>query len=439
MGLSSGKFTSKKWVAAVAVTTVATGLLAVPALAEGYLDTSSASQVVAGQVVDGSAYLAGNSVTMAGTVKGDLYCAGNTITITGSVEGDVLCAGSAVTVSGRVAGDLRLAGNSVTVSSGSGGAMTAVGTAVTLSDGSEVGADLTAAAAALDLAGTVGRDARLGAGRATLTGRIVRDVDARVDQLTVTDTADVGGHLFYVSAKDALVSAGAVQGVVRRTDPPPQDQVTLPPQVRPAPTPGMWLLGALVGVAGLVLLSLAVVLVVPRFVRRTVPTSWAGLGKAALVGLVALAAGLPIIVLLFITIVGAGAGLLLLVAYPLALVLAVPLTAYFLGRTFLHRRTTNMLALMAAGAAVLGVVGLVPFLGPLVTFAATFAGLGLIVLRLRDQFARPAYTDRPMLTDPAAPPYQPGPTAPTPYVQRDRSSPYPPQGALPDAEVPREP
>ena len=413
--------------AAVTLTTLAAGVLGLPALAEGYVNTSNAAQVVAGQEVDGSAYLAGNSVTMSGTVKGDLFCAGNTITISGTVEGDVLCAGNTVAVSGRVGGDMRLAANSVTVSSGAGGAMTAVGNTVTMTDGSEVGTDLTAGAAALHLAGSVGRDARLGAGAATLSGRVARDVDARVDDLTLTGTAGVGGHLFYVSAKDAVLPAGVVQGTVRRTDPPPQDTVNLPPQVRPAPTPGRWLLGALAGVVGLVLMSLAVVLLLPRYVRQTASTSWAGLGKAALVGLVALAASIPIIVILFVTLVGAGAGLLLLVAYPLALVLAVPLTAYFLGRTLLVQRTTNMVALMAAGAAVIGVVGVVPFLGPLVTFAAACAGLGLIVLGLRDQYVRPAYTQHPPLTDRPAFPYQPGPTPPTPYVLQDRPTP-PPQG-----------
>ena len=437
MRFSSRKNTSKQWVAAVALTTVAAGLLGLPALAEGYVDASDVSQVVAGQEVDGSAYLAGSSVTMSGTVKGDLFCAGNTITITGTVEGDVLCAGNTVAVSGRVGGDMRLGGNSVTVSSGAGGAVTAMGNTVTMTDGSEVGTDLTAGAATLTLAGTVGRDARLGAGTATLTGRVARDVDARVDNLNVTDTANIGGHLFYESTKDAALPDGVVQGAVRRTDPPPQDTVNLPPQVRPSPTPGMWRLGAVIGVVGLVLLSMAVVLVLPRYVRRTVATSWGELGKAALVGLVAIAASLPIVVILLVTIIGAGAGLLLMVAYPLALVLAVPLTAYFLGRVFLHQRTASMFAMMAAGAAVLGVVGAIPFIGSIVTFAAACAGLGLIVLRLRDQFARPTYIDRATVTD-AAGQDQFGSAAPSPYVPQDRPTPSPPPGPRQDPEVPRE-
>lgn len=420
---------AQRLVATATLTTLALGLLALPALAEGFVDASDTPQVVAGQQVDGSAYLAGNSVTMAGTVKGDLYCAGNSITITGVVEGDVLCAGNTVTVLGRVGGDLRLAGNGVTVSGTAGGAVTAVGNTVTLTPGSAVSTDLTAGAATLSLAGTVGRDARLGAGTASLSGAVGRDVDARVDQLTVTDAARIGGHVFYVSAKEAAVPAGTVAGQVRRTDPPPEQTRTPMPQVRPVVTPGQWFLGALGQVVWTVVLSLAVVLLMPRFVRRTTATTWAGLGKAALVGLVALAAGLPIIVLLFVTIVGAGAGLLLLLGYPVALVLSVPLTAYFLGRELLRKRTANMFALVAAGAGILGVVSVVPFLGFIVGLASVCAGLGLIVLGFREQYARPAYTDRAELT-PAPEPYPP-------MAYPPQQPPSPPVGGPPVAPATR--
>jgi len=419
-------------VAVGALAALAAGLLGLPAFAEGYVDASDTPAVVAGQEVDGAAFLAGNSVTVAGTVKGDLFCAGNTITITGVVEGDVLCAGNTVTVVGRVGGDVRVGGNSVTMSGNAGGAVTAGGNSVILAQGSVVTTDLTAGAATLTLAGSVGRDVRFGAGAATMSGEVGRDVDAEVDSLTVTDAATIGGHLHYVSSRDAAVAAGAVQGEVRRTDPPAEDARTFPPQTRPAPTAGQWILGALGRVVGLVLLTLAVTLLLPRFVRRTTATSWAGLGKAALAGLLAIAAGLPVIVILFLTIVGAGAGLLLLVAYPLALVLAAPLTAYFIGRELLRQRTANMFLIAAAGAGVLGVASVVPFVGALVGFAAACAGVGLIVLGLRGQYLAPAYVD------PAAHPNQPVPQAPPYFPQAPAQfPPAPPPG--PQAPPPAPP
>lgn len=378
--------------AAGAVLAVAAAvLLGVPALAEGRVEVSNAPQVAAGQEVDGSAWLAGNSVDVAGTVRGDLFCAGNTVTISGVVEGDVVCAGNTVTVLGRVSGDLRLAGNSVTVGGSADGSATIGGNGVTLTSGSSVGSDLSAAAATVNLGGAVGRDARLVAGAATLAGGVGRDVDADVDTLTVTQSAAVGGHVHYVSPRDAAVAPGTVQGDVRRTAPAPQT----PPEPQPrTPTVGEWLVGAALRVAGLVALSVAVVLLLPGYVRRITDASWPAVGKAALVGLLTLAAGLPVVVMLFVTILGAGAGLLLLTAFPLGLLLAAPVTSYLVGRAVMRRYTTNMIAMVAVGAAIVGVAAVVPFLGLAVAFASACVGLGLIVQDLRRQFVPPTYTDR---------------------------------------------
>lgn len=374
------------------LTVLATGLFALPALAEGYADASGSPQIAAGREVDGSAYLAGNNVNVAGTVKGDLFCAGSSVTISGVVDGDVLCAGDNVSVSGRVGGNLRLAGNTVTVTGATGRAATIGGNSVSLAGDASVGSDLTAGGNTLDLAGSVGRDLRLGAGTATVAGTVSRDVDGEVEKFTVTSTAAIGGHLHYVSSDDASVAPGTVQGEVRRTDPP--QRATPPAPMNRARTIGDWFLGALVGMLGLVVLSLTVVLLLPRFVRRVTDTPWRGIGIAALIGLLTLAAILPITVILFVTIVGAGAGLLLVVGFPLALLLSGPLTAYYLGREIMRRRTTNMLAMVAVGAALLGAAIAIPFLGFLVGLAAGCVGLGLIVLELRNQFASPTYAER---------------------------------------------
>lgn len=419
-------------VAALSVLPVMTvALLASPAFAGGLVNTSDSPQIVAGQQVDGTAWLAGNNVSVAGTVQGDLFCAGNTVTITGVVEGDVLCAGSTVTVLGRVSGDVRLAGNSVTMSGSTDGAASLAGNSVTLSETATVGSDLTAGAATLNLAGSVGRDARLGAQSATLAGIIVRDVDAEVDHLTVTAPGAVGGHLHYVSPNDAAVEPGTVQGEVRRTDPPPRAMPTTP--ITRPPTVLGWLLGALASIAWFVVLSLAVVLLLPKFVRRVTDTTWEGAGKAALLGLVALAAIVPLVILLFVTLVGAGAAMLLVVGFPLALLLAGPLGAYYVGRQLMGRRTDNMVALMAVGAAVLGVAMVIPFLGFVAGLAIACLGLGFILLDLRHQFTTSGRSD---MVPPVPPRYPMAPgasftTAPTPGPnppERTAPPPVPPPG-----------
>ena len=76
--------------------TLAAGI-ALPAFASGLVNMTGAPSIPAGQVVDGSAYLAGSTVTVQGTINGDLYCGANNVIITGTIEGDVICGANPMT------------------------------------------------------------------------------------------------------------------------------------------------------------------------------------------------------------------------------------------------------------------------------------------------------------------------------------------------------
>ena len=421
-------------IAAAAVLTAAG--LALPAHAEALVDGSDSPQIQAGQVVDGSAYLGGNNVSVAGTVQGDLYCAGNTVTITGVVEGDVLCAANTLTVSGRVNGDVRLAGNAVNLGGATAGSATLVGQSITTAGASTIGGDLTVGGSLIDLAGNVGRDVRAGATNATIAGTVGRNVDGELANLTVAEGAKITGNLRYVSDKDATVAPGSVQGDIQRTTPPPPPQRSTPT----SPSFGTWAVFALFWIAGFVVLSLLVALVLPRYVRSTTAPHGRGLGKALLVGLLTVLAAGPAVVILFLTFVGAIAALLLHAAVTVGLMVGAILSAHFLGRAVLHNRATNVVGSTALGAAMLAVVGVVPVAGPIIVFLAACAGLGMIVLGLRSQqeprevaaYPGPTAAPAPYLAPAAAPgPYHPGPTQSAPTTDH-------PTQSLPAQEGPRE-
>lgn len=372
----------------VGVVVLAAGASVLPAFAKGHADASDSPTISAGQVIDGAAYLAGNTVNVAGTVKGDLFCAGNSVTITGVVEGDILCGGNTVTVVGQVGGDVRLAGNTVSVTGKIQGSATIGGNAVATVSGSTIGQDLTVGASSLNLAGDVGRDVLVGAQTAVFAGAVGRDVDGQLGDVTVTPTAVIGGHLQYVSSRDATVAPGAVKGDVTRTEPPADTR--MPSR---GPSTGQMALMALMSVVGFVVLSLFVALVLPRYVRSSTEMTWQGFFKAFLVGLLAVIAVLPASVLLLLSVAGIQAALLLLVAAGLMTMLAGPLTAYFVGKQILRGRVANVLGIMAVGAALLGVLGVIPIVGFLVVAVAGCAGVGMMVLGLRTQFGADAYVE----------------------------------------------
>lgn len=67
------------------------------------------------QDITGSAHLAGRKVTSTGTIGGDAYLAGMEVTLDGTVTGDVTVAGYTIQI-GEVVGDLRVTGANLTLS-----------------------------------------------------------------------------------------------------------------------------------------------------------------------------------------------------------------------------------------------------------------------------------------------------------------------------------
>lgn len=379
--------------------------ISLPALAAGLVDASDRPTVAAGQVVDGSAYLSGNVVTVEGTIQGDLYCVANSVNISGTVEGDVLCAGSAVTVGGRVAGDVRAAGNTVSLTGTTDGSATLAGNAVRLAADSTIGRDTTVGGNSVSLAGEIARDVRLAGSVVRIDGSVGRDVDGDATRLTVAPGANIAGNLHYTSQNDATIADGTVAGDVTRTDPPPQ-------QVWQGPTLGQRILWTAVWIAGFVLLSVVLALILPRFVQTSTAIPRNDLVKAGLIGLLVGVVGPPIIVLAFVSVVGIPLGVLLWLAYGVLALVGAPLAAYVIGREIVRGGVRHPVAIMAIGAAILAAVAAIPFIGWIVGLVALWVGVGLVILGLRPQYSAAPATVQPAMVGVGATSYPPAEYSP---------------------------
>jgi len=199
------------------------------------------------EVVDDDLYLTGDTMTVSGRVTGDVVAAGRVLTIEGVVEGDLIAAAQAIVIEGEVADDVRIAGMTLQ-----------------LTDGARVGDDLFAAGFSLESGagslvvgktGFTGYQAVLGGEHRQgleaslvglrLSGLFGGDVDATVESeagaswwtrfmrspvalpvvepgLTVTDDARILGDLRYKSVAEAVVgSSDQVEGEIRRSTPRP--------------------------------------------------------------------------------------------------------------------------------------------------------------------------------------------------------------------------
>lgn len=379
----------KKAVALLAVGVVVfAGIWAItPVAAESYAQAAKdgPARVSAGTTVDGAVFLFGDHVEVAGAVNGDVYCAGNNVNITGTVEGDVLCAARNIVIAGTVGGGIRAAGSSVVVKGSVKGGAAIAGSSVVLDKGSRIDRDVAVAGEKLSADGSIGRDLKSGVGVATISGSVGRNADISGSKLAVLDGASIGGNLNHAMKKSAAIAEGSVAGTTTKVDRSGSEYGKS----------GMTLSelagAALLGLMLLTVLSLFIVLILPRYVTHATNVSLKRYGLAVLAGFVAVIVFLPLMILTVLTGVGIPVALFMLAAGSVVAIVALPLTAYYVGTWVMIGKSTNVFLVMLVGALLLGIGLIIPLLGMFIGLVAFLGGVGLEVFSLRSQFTESSY------------------------------------------------
>jgi cytoskeletal protein CcmA (bactofilin family) len=344
-----------------------------------------------GEVVDDDLYASGGAVTVYGTINGDLIATGGSITVSGTVNGDVAIAGGTLVIEGTVADDIRAAGGTITVNSNVGGDVVAAGGTIAIGPNARIGNDLVTGAGSVDIKGTVEGDVKIGGGAATIDGVVMGDVSGEIGEtLTIGPNARIAGDLTYTSAREADIQEGAVIDGETVREVPMVSVFGLEMEDSPVVRFVRDVLGRAKWFIGTVLIGLLLMLALPETVRgvsetpRNSPWKTVGLGVAVLI------AG-PIVILvvavLAILLVGAPAIPVLLApgaAYLVLLMLAAPVVAVAVGNLAMSRDIyyyTSWKALLI-GAAILAVIGVVPYLAAVVTIITILVGFGAWLLFL---------------------------------------------------------
>jgi len=111
-------------------------------------------------------------------------------------------------------------------------------------------------------------------------------------------------------------------------------------------------------------------------------------GRELLRGFIFLVVAPAAIIVAFITVIGFLPGIAAGLLYAALLILATPITIILVASLFMKRRTDLRWYHILLGAAVLLVVGFVPFLGWLAVFVVYLAALGALLNVLRLKFRR---------------------------------------------------
>ena len=345
--------------------------------------------VIHGQI-DENVVAAGETVTVDGQVDGDVVLVGETVVVGGQISQDILSFGADIVIGGTVEGDVRIAGATVTPAAEIGGDLMAAAAEITVPADTAIGGNAWLAGDEVDLFGTVAGDLRAAAREIRLAGTVGRDVELVGETITVASTARIAGDLTYRSIGEAMIEPGAdiLGDVIFIRSEAPKTMI------------GDVLAGVsafgLLFLLGLFLLGTLQILILPG--TATGPAMRLGRNPwmALAVGCLILIACPIAIFVLGISIVGIPIMIVLGALYVISLFIGFLVAAGALGSrgARLIGRSADLsawtrVAAFAAGLLFLAIVGFIPVLGPLAVILATAAGLGALVLQLRNA-RRPA-------------------------------------------------
>lgn len=332
---------------------------------EGPVPTRSAASLQVGD----DRLAAGMDVSVRDRVIGDLMAAGTSVTVDGAVDGDLLAAGGSVSATGPIAGSVRAAGGAVTLEGDVGRNVTAAGGSVRLGPDGRVAGNAYLAGGEIVLEGHLEGHLRATGELVRVDGRVDGSVDVAAERVVLGPGARVEGDLTHRSPEPAEVASGArVEGAV----------IHRPPER--GGTVAAWI-GRLVRIGAFLFTGAVLVALFPGAsdrLRETLegrPWLSLGLGLAALLGVpLALA-------LIALTVLGLPLALIGGALFAAALYLARAVVGLWLGERLLGRgpARARRVAAFLLGGALVGLAGLVPWLGWIVTLAATLAGLGAAV------------------------------------------------------------
>ena len=332
--------------------------------------------VANGEVREGDLYAAGEAVRIHGRVAGDLGAAGQRVLVDGRVDGDLFAAARTVDLRGPIGDSTRVAAEQITVDTTIDGDLIAGANRVRILEDAVIRGGVAAAASSLEIDGTVEENLRAAAGELVLRGTVRGDANVIADRLDLAPDARIEGDLDYRTRIPLSPEAAArVAGAVRYEEP-----------IEDGEDDGSaaWSFLFWTWQAGAALFAgmLAVALFRP-LVRRLAS---AIAGETTLGALLGFGAFLIVPVgaaVVMMTLVGLPIGIIAVLLFTVALYVAkLPVAAWAGGQLLARagRPDASPYAAMAVGVLALYLLFEIPWLGGLFWLAATWLGLGAMVL-----------------------------------------------------------
>lgn len=331
-------------------------LLLIP-ISVNALNINVNGEVKENQEIQGSSILLGNYVENTNKVSGLDMTLGNTIKYEGESE-YLLSAGNNIEINGTVKNDGFVFGN-----------------VVNFNENSIIARDLLVLASNVTISGTIKKDVTIYASTVTINGNI-ENVNIKANEIII-ENANIN-NLSY--NEDAVIEVKDSQVNTTNLTEKLQSEVTIQDQI----------MNFIYNLGGILVIFLALYLLAPKLFKKIESNnanitvlnvfSMFGFGTLSLILI-------PVIFILLLTITFCiPLAILLLILYVLAIWLSSIFTGYLLGYviwTKLMKKENNPLLIGLIGIVVLNLLGIIPYIGILVTVISVMIGMGIILQQFK--------------------------------------------------------
>ena len=309
------------------------------------------NDIVIDSIIDGNAFACGNNITISGEIGGDVFAFGKTVTIAKGayIHGSIFVCASDFTMNG-VCYDIYSFAQNFT----------------------------------LGKSAIVARDIRVSSGAINILGQIKRDAYINSDSITFAENTSnlIVGNLSYTSKNEISIPDGMVGGTVNFTQSSDAEEITFMQKAL------LFFSSTMSAILYTIVVLLLVTWLAPNFknnlgtsLKKKAPIS---LGIGLLGSLVIIAGSFAILLLTGGLCIGISVALI--TVYILALTVAQSIFAMACGKLVAEKMKKDNLPIfliMTVIAIVLvKLVGVIPYVGGLLSFLITMTGFGMILVHL---------------------------------------------------------
>lgn len=330
--------------------------------------SGEAVSISADQVLKGDFYGLGSSVSISGVAEHDAYIGGGTVTVNAPVQGDLTVVGGVVQVHAAVNDDVRVVGGEVLLAEPITGDVVVAGGVLKILSTATVGGDVLFLGGEATIEGDVAGSIIGTTERVRIDATVGGDVSVRAtNSFTLGDNAQILGNISYKSQFDVIRAQDAeVTGTISK-------------EAVVVESGNAWMQLLIMQILVLLFASLTLFLIAREPLAHLVERTVHSYGMQGLVGICVFLFGAPLGILLVTSVLGSIVGIALLFAYVLLLIISLIASGIVLGavleRLILKKSTISFLTVIF-GTIAIGILILVPVLGPLALFLLYIIILG---------------------------------------------------------------